>query len=328
MNPIRPSLLASLSPLMLLSIACSDVDPTVAPSMGTLERDRIELSAEVAEPIVEIVVREGDQVETGDLLVRLDSARLDLAIARQRAKLEEADAALRLAVRGPRSESILEGRSRLAAAEAAVLMAKSQLERYQVLVEREVETESKLDNRQGAYDEALARRDEARSALEALLEGTTLEELDQARSVVAVVRSEIDQLELDVARLEVRAPVSGHIDSLPFELGERPPPGAPLVVLLADQPPFARVHVPAQVRVALREEAKAAVRVDGSEEVWEGRLRWISNDAAFTPYFALTQHDRSRLSYLAEVDLVDSRARDLPTGVPTEVTFETSGRPQ
>ncbi|GAG92015.1 unnamed protein product, partial [marine sediment metagenome] len=39
----------------------------------------------------------------------------------------------------------------------------------------------------------------------------------------------------------------------------------------------------------------------------------------FTPYFALTEHDRSRLSYLAEVDVPD--ASSLPSGVPLEVDF-------
>ena len=61
------------------------------------------------------------------------------------------------------------------------------------------------------------------------------------------------------------------------------------------------------------------VRVDGVAEALEGRVRWVSADASFTPYFALTEHDRSRLSYLAEVDLED--ARDLPSGVPLQVDF-------
>ena len=48
-------------------------------------------------------------------------------------------------------------------------------------------------------------------------------------------------------------------------------------------------------------------------------MRWVSADASFTPYFALTEHDRSRLSYLAEVDVPD--AAELPSGVPLEVDF-------
>jgi len=49
-------------------------------------------------------------------------------------------------------------------------------------------------------------------------------------------------------------------------------------------------------------------------------VRWIANEAAFTPYYALTEHDRSRLSYLAEIDVVEEQGR-LPDGVPVEVDF-------
>jgi HlyD family secretion protein len=61
------------------------------------------------------------------------------------------------------------------------------------------------------------------------------------------------------------------------------------------------------------------VRIDGSNRSFPGTVRWVSTDASFTPYFALTEHDRSRLSYLAEIDLPD--ASSLPSGVPLEVDF-------
>jgi HlyD family secretion protein len=50
-------------------------------------------------------------------------------------------------------------------------------------------------------------------------------------------------------------------------------------------------------------------------------VRYISAQAAFTPYFALTQKDRSHLSYLAEITLAGPAAADLPAGIPVEVTF-------
>ena len=49
-----------------------------------------------------------------------------------------------------------------------------------------------------------------------------------------------------------------------------------------------------------------------------GRVRWISSDAAFTPYYALTERDRSRLTYAAKVDITEEHSR-LPDGVPVEV---------
>ncbi len=76
----------------LLFVACNEVDPVDLPSLGTLERERLELSAESFEPIVEIAVREGDRARAGDLLVRLDSSRLDIAIAQAQARRDAAGA--------------------------------------------------------------------------------------------------------------------------------------------------------------------------------------------------------------------------------------------
>ena len=56
----------------------------------------------------------------------------------------------------------------------------------------------------------------------------------------------------------------------------------------------------------------------------EGRVRWIASDPAFTPYFALTERDRGRLSYVAKVDITEQRER-LPDGVPVEVEFLFTG---
>ncbi|MDH3955033.1 MAG: hypothetical protein OEV03_12475, partial [Gammaproteobacteria bacterium] len=49
-----------------------------------------------------------------------------------------------------------------------------------------------------------------------------------------------------------------------------------------------------------------------------GRVRWVAHEAAFTPYFALTERDRGRLTYLAKVDIEEQQER-LPDGVPVEV---------
>ena len=69
----------------------------------------------------------------------------------------------------------------------------------------------------------------------------------------------------------------------------------------------------------------ARVHVDGLDSPIDGSVRWISSDAAFTPYFALTEHDRGRLSFLAKVDMIDTGSR-LPDGVPVEVEFVTGTR--
>jgi HlyD family secretion protein len=300
-----------------LILACGGAGDAV----GTLERDRLELVAEADEPIAEIAVREGDAVAAGDLLVRLSGDRFAALVAGAESARDRAAARLAELLRGPRSERIAEARARLAGAEGALATARSELARTRQLVESGVASSARLDRDRAVFDEALARRDAVRADLAALVEGTTSEELDQARAALAEAESALQDVRVRASRLEVRAPVPGRVDALPYELGERPRPGAPVAVLLADGAPYARVYVPEALRVRVVPGVAARVHVDGLAEPFEGRVRSVASDASFTPYHALTERDRGRLVFVAEVDLSGDGAAALPTGVPVQVEF-------
>jgi HlyD family secretion protein len=257
----------------------------------------------------------------GELVLALDPARLEAQLAEGGARRDQAKARLAELVRGPRREAIEEGQARLAAAESALENAAAELGRARALAAADFESRSRIDALKTRLAEAEGRRDEAAARLGALLEGTTLEELAQARSALDAAEAAVDELRIRRQRLDVRATRDGRVDSLPYELGERPAAGAAVAVLLADGPIYARIHVPAEVQSRIAPGAAAQVRVEGRSEPLRGRLRWVSSDPAFTPFYALTEHDRGRLSYLAEVDLLEG-GDDLVSGTPTEVTFE------
>ena len=58
----------------------------------------------------------------------------------------------------------------------------------------------------------------------------------------------------------------------------------------------------------------------------DGQIRWVASEAAFTPYFALTEHDRGRLTFQAKIDL-DVEGQRLPDGVPVKVELLSDERP-
>ncbi len=290
-------------------------------ALGTLERDRIELAADSNEPIVQVAVSEGRQVAAGDVLVVQESARTAAALDRARAEQRAARAALAEAERGPRTQQIAQGRARLEAARSARRTARFELNRQISLVERNYSSQNLVDVLRGRLEESQAREAEAKAALDELLEGTRDEQIDLARSRFAAAQARVAELTVTVERAVVRSPVAGRVESLPFEIGERPPPGASVAVVLAESPTFARVHVPEPVRTRVGSGTRAQVAMDGHKQVFPAVVRWIAADAAFTPYFALTRHDRSRLSYVAEIDLVGEGVHELPVGVPVEVTF-------
>jgi len=296
--------------------------------VGTLEWDRVELTADAAEPIVAIEAREGEALAADQVVLRLDPGRQQARLDQSRALLAQHEARLRELQRGPRVERIRQARATLAGAEASLQTATHELERVRPLVAKQLLSTQELDVAFSAHDTALATRDAARAALTELERGTTREELDQATAARAAAAAVVREQEISLERLTVRAPVAGVLDDLPLELGERPALGAVVGVLLAGAAPHARIYLPEPLRTRVAVGDPATVWVDGIAEPFSGRVRRISADPAFTPYYSLTERDRSRLSYLTEVELGGAAARSLPAGVPLRVRFDVPAGPE
>jgi len=286
--------------------------------VGELASDRIELTAEAAEPVTEILVAEGDAVTGGQVLMRQDAARAEARLAESAAALGQAQARLDELVRGPRSEQIAAARANVGGARDELEFRRSDFTRVQKIHAQKLASPELLDRAKAALDAAEANDELRRAQLQELLSGTTVEELAQAEQTVKQAAARRDLLRVDLARLETRAPVDGIVDSRLFELGERPAPGQPLMIMLPGNQPYARVYVPEHLRVRVSTGMAATIYVDGLDEAVAGNVRWIASEAAYTPYYALTERDRGHLTYLAKVDVAEERAR-LPDGIPVEV---------
>jgi HlyD family secretion protein len=287
--------------------------------LGTLERDRLELIAEANEPIVEILVREGDAVQADATLVRQELGSMQARLDQASAARSVAERRLAELVKGPRAQEIAEARAALESARSTLDTEASEYRRVQDMVSRKLLSQSALDQARARRDSATGANKQAAARLNLLLEGTRVEEVEQAEAALKQAQAALAELQTSATRYAIKAPRAGRIEAIPYKLGERPPAGTPLIVMLADGTPYARVYVPEPRRAQFMPGKRVRVRVDGRDAALDGVVRFVSAESAFTPYYALTQEDRSRLSYLAEIDLDESAAAVVPTGMPVQV---------
>lgn len=304
-----------------LSITACTPDENAYRVVGELTSDRYELTAEVGEPITAFNVVEGERVTTGQVLLRQDDTRASARLAESSAALAQQQARLDELVRGPRSEQIAAARANVEGATQDLEYRQTEMKRVEDIHARGLASPDQLDQASAAVDAAQANLKLRLAQLEEMLAGTTIEELAQAEQAVAQLAARRDAIRVDLERHTTRAPVAGIADSRLFEAGERPAPGQPVIIVLGGEQPYARVYVPETIRVHVTSGTAAVIHVDGLDEPLDGRVRWVSSEAAFTPYYALTERDRGRLSYVAKVDITTQRDR-LPDGVPVEVEFQ------
>ncbi len=290
--------------------------------VGTLERDRIEIIAEAAEPIMAVDVTEGQHVTQGQVLLRQDTELTRAREAQSQAQVDEARHRLEELEKGARAENVAEARARLASARAAAERDQREFKRIEDIVRRELLAAAELDVARAARDRSEAGVRETQAQLDLLLHGTRAEQIAQGRAALAAAESQLRAQQLSDARLIVRASRDGLVEALPYEVGERPQAGAPVAVLLGDGQPYARIYIPEPMLAQVRPGTRVSVHVDGVDAAVMGVVRYIAGSATFTPYYALTQRDRSRLSFLAEVMLEGEHALQLPTGVPVEVRLD------
>lgn len=299
---------------------CAQHDEDTLP--GTVERDRVELAAEADEFIASLPHAEGATVQKGDVIVvqdrEISAAELDAA----RAQLAEAESRWQELTNGPRATTIRAAAARRDRARAQRDDALRERDRLLDLVKQNLVSRSQADQQVTAARAAEAALREAESDLRELQEGTRAEQLAQARQAADAAKANVRALETTSARLEIRAPIAGTIDALPFRVGEKPMRGNTVAVLLASSAPYARIHVPAPLRAHIKTGTAATLQVDGVDREFRGQVRFIASEAEFTPYYSLTAADRSRLSFLAEVVFDETEAQSLPSGVPVNVVLE------
>jgi HlyD family secretion protein len=203
---------------------------------GTVEGTQVDVSAKVAGRIVELAVRDGQRVERGQLIARLDAAELDADVHRAEAAVRTATARLRELEAGTRSEEIREAEARVARAEAqlADLLAGARgpeieqaraglrnatatrdgterdYRRVRELFAKELVAAQEVDRAKQAYDVAVANEHGARERLALVEAGPRAHEVEAARAEVRAAKERVALLRagpraeaIDAARAQV-----------------------------------------------------------------------------------------------------------------------------
>lgn len=161
-----------------------DLEAIVTASGNIRARRTVDISSDVSGRIVELNVDEGDDVEEGQLLLRIDQTQFQAAVAQSRAGLSQREA-------------------QAAQQNASLIQATREYDRMQGLWTRD----STLVSRQ-QVDDAATQAEVAGALFTAAEHG-----VDQARATLA-------EAEDRLSKTTIRAPILGRVTRLNIELGE------------------------------------------------------------------------------------------------------------
>ncbi len=177
------------------------------------------LSTSTAGHVIEVAVKEGDAVEAGDVLLRLDNELQQIAVTQAEAQLriQQAEYAKLSAGVTPQEITI---------AETAVEIAEATLTRIEDETPRN--TATAMDSAVSkTVAEAELRRAEAE--LELLESGARAEELEAAAAAIAAAEADLQQKQLELAAAEIRAPYDGTVAAISVQVGNQVVASEPVI---------------------------------------------------------------------------------------------------
>jgi membrane fusion protein YbhG len=318
-----PSRLAVAGGAVLLGglLACSRGDDgSSIVASGHVEATEVRLSTKVAGTLDELALDEGDPVEKGQTIARIDTTDAELALRGARADRSQAGADLRLRLAGFRSEDIAEAEAQVARARADLEGAERDLARMQGLLDSGSGTTKARDDAKTHRDLAAAALDAARERLRKMKAGSRPEEIDAARARLAAAEARIAQLQQEIDDATVVSPVSGVVTEKLAEAGELATRGTALVVVTDLKDAWLNVYVsePDLARIRIGQEAEV-VTDDGQKR--RGHITFVASRAEFTPKNVQTRDERVKLVYKVKIGLDNDDGLFKP-GMPAEARLK------
>lgn len=286
---------------------------------GNVDIRQVELAFNASGRIIEVLAREGDRVAAGQVLARLDTERLKLALQQAQAQATAQRQIVTRLQAGSRPQEIRQARAQSEAARAAADDARHLYQRQQELAARQFISQQQADSARFALDKALAQWQAAQETARLVELGPRPEDIASARAVLAANEASVAQLQHDLAEGELRAPSAGVIDKRVLEAGDMASPQKTAFTLALTEPLWIRVWLPEAQLGRVPPGALASISTDSHPgKMYRGWVGHVSPSAEFTPKSVETADVRSSLVYQARV-YVCAGAGELRQGMPAVV---------
>ncbi|MFI5397194.1 MAG: HlyD family secretion protein [Candidatus Binatia bacterium] len=262
--------------------------------------------------VVELPFDEGQWVEAGTLLARLDASDYQ-----QQVTIDEATQRMRSAALASAEQGLEAARNTVLADMADQAQRALDRKRIGTLWRKGIVSHEEFDRVETAFklSDAILHRDRA-------LEKARARDVEVARANVRTAHEQLRLAHILVDYTVLRAPFAGVILVRQAELGEVMLPGTPVVTLADLDHVWLRAYVRETDLGRIRWGQGAVIHTDTyPDRRYTGRISFISSKAEFTPKSVETHAERVTLVYRVRIDL-ENPAHELKPGMPADATID------
>jgi len=290
-------LIAATGAILRFSRRNDQVPEGIASGNGRIEATEVDIATKLAGRLAEVMVREGDMVQAGQIVARMDTYELMAQMRNAQAEIRRAEQEQRYA-----AAVIDQFRSELS-------LAKKELDRSQQLFEVKCITLQSLQRQETATQSAQA----ALVAAEARL-ANTIAAIDAARARADEIQTYVDDSSL-------KTPLGGRVIYRLAEPGEVLSPGGKILSVLDVTDVYMTIFLPTHEAGRVFVGCDARIVLDAlPDTAIPAKVSFVAAKAQFTPKEVETRTEREKLMFRIkvkiDVDLLRAHAEKVKTGLP------------
>ena len=268
--------------LTMLISSCSEKAEFDA--SGNFEATEVTLSAESSGKILSFDVEEGDTVEIGELLAKIDTVQLQL-----------------------QKEQLIRQRS---ASNANIPDISVQLSSYRTELDKQLREKRRIENLLADGAATTKQLDDINSAIK-MIEDKISAQQSILSNNSASIRESASAIDVQIRQIDsrlddcmLRSPLKGTALTKYCEAGEYTVTGKPMLKIANIERMYLRAYFTSAQLANLKLGQRVKVLADfGGDNVYEypGTVTWISAESEFTPKNIQTQDSRSNLVYAVKI---------------------------
>jgi RND family efflux transporter MFP subunit len=274
-------------PVQTGKIIFKDVTNQVRAVGNIRAEQRVTINAEVEGLITRVRVEEGDEVEIGDLLARIDSRGYKLEVEELEAEMSVAKEEFKKAIEGLRPEEKEKLLARVRVNESALDLAIKEQNRFQKLVTDGVTAQSILDEVNDRVRQTKEKLRESNAAFEAAKQSRQ-EDIEQLRAEGKGIIKRLEKAQLDFSKTLIHAPFKGTVIHKNIEEGAFVKVGSPVLEMVSSSRLKAVLELPQSYRnklnklkgidfwvkeLGLKFKQRGKLRVIPDADIYSGNIR-------------------------------------------------------
>ena len=289
---------------------------------GNIEAHESLVGFKVPGRIVDLPIEEGQQVEQGALLARLDDADYKQRVSIDEATVRVRDSSLALTLAGTRQQEVKAAQQTMKDAEADLDEKKIDNQRAQQLFVKDEVSAQERDLAATAQKRAEAIFKASQQRYNEAVEGSRKEDIAIAHANLNEAGANLGLSQVNLGYTILRAPFAGVVTVRQAELGEVVSPGSPVITLSDLDHIWLRAYVAETDLGRIHWGQEATITTDTYPgKQYHGRISFISPDAEFTPKSVQTYKERVTLVYRIKID-IDNPNHELKPGMPADTRID------